>query len=83
MPSKASDRLGPAPAYLGLGFDRALEFARHRRDGYVIVGAGGHCFSYDDLVLYSRRIAVAFDKRGRSGTVIAAERVSPYWETGT
>jgi hypothetical protein len=56
------------------------ELAMQRQDGYVIFGAGGHCFpAYDDLVVHPRVIAVALDKRGRSGTVIFAERVSPFW----
>jgi hypothetical protein len=81
MRFKRKDRFGPAPAYVGLSFHKAHELATQRRDGLVTVGVGGHCIAlYDDLVMHPRVIAVAFDKRGRSGLVIAAERISPSWD---
>jgi hypothetical protein len=92
LPKKASDRLGPAPEYIGLTEAAAERLARRRGEGIIVAGAAGRCSNTDELVLWSHAIAVVYErdvKRPPNGPLprtirdIAAERVSSYWVPGT
>jgi hypothetical protein len=92
MPKKASDRLGPAPEYIGLTEAAAEQLARTRREAIVVAGAAGRCSNTDDLVVWVRPIAVVYERHvkrpahgplPRTIRVIAAERVSSGWVPGT
>lgn len=82
LPKKASDRLGPAPQYVGLGRNQAVALSRQRHEILKLVGANGKCATADDLAVRSAAIAVVLNNSGPSGRIIVAEKVSGYWDRG-
>jgi hypothetical protein len=92
MPKKASDRLGPAPEYIGLTEAAAERLARRRGEAIVVAGAAGRCSNTDELVIWTHPIAVVYERHvkrpahgpfPRTIRVVAAERVSSSWVPGT
>lgn len=83
MASKASERLGPARAYVALSTAAASRLADRRGENLVFVGTAGTCSGVSDDVLRGHVVAIALDTRHGAATVVAAERVSGYWSVGT
>jgi hypothetical protein len=82
---KRSERLGPAPRYLGLTPAAANRLDQHGNRDLVYAGGGGHCFSFDDDVNRTHPIAVVISTRllRQSGArIIAAVRAAPGWQPG-
>lgn len=95
MPAKKSYRLGVAAQYVGLTRDQALRRAQQRGDNLYLVGSAGRCTAFGDAVVQSCKVAVVYDLAPRrrldlpiwyrlppSARIVAAERVSGYWDRG-
>lgn len=81
---RGSERLGPAPKYVGLTPAAAEQRSRHsHRDSLVWAGGGGRCSHFDDQVARSHPIAVVYTTRLISdprARIIAAARAEPDWQ---